>query len=213
MILRAAFLAAAFLTGFAAQARAWGPGAVVNGQQGGAPQVVSALEQRLNVTVNGWVWYDPVSGLVGEWGEGAVAAISPGLPAPPLPANASGGGTRVYVNGRELPWSTINALENTYTMIVEGQYTMGPDLVMYKYPGAPGIRFAAAMATYADAQEEERQWCAMARARAQAAGPGQPVLLPDIGGSGRYSVQVTMDRNGCMMTSVQGRILSRCCDE
>ncbi len=183
--------------------------ATVNGQPA-SPQLVNAIRQAVNAEPSGWIWYDPVSGLIGEWGQPAAAQIQPGIPAPPLPENASNGVTGVYVNGRSLPLSTVQMLEHSYIMIVEGQYSMGPDLVMYKYSGAPGINFAAASQAYSQAQQAERQWCAMARARAQSVGPGEPVYLPEIGG-GPNSVQVTMDRNGCIMANVQGTILSRCC--
>ena len=177
-----------------------------------SPELIAAIRTAVNAEPSGLIWYDPVSGLIGEWGEPAAAQIVAGLVAPPVPADASAGLSRVFVNGRELPLSAISMLEHTYTMIVEGQYTMGPDLIMYKYPGAPGINYAAARAAYRQDAQAERQWCAMARERAQAAPPGTSVYIPEIGG-GAYSVQVTMDANGCMMTNVQGQIFSRCCGD
>jgi hypothetical protein len=52
---------------------------------------------------NGDYWYDPVSGAAGAWGGPTVGFFPAGLQlGGKLPANASGGGTRVFVNGREL---------------------------------------------------------------------------------------------------------------
>ena len=48
-------------------------------------------------------WYDNRSGVMGLWNGPAVAVLPPGLGfGGPMPANCSGGGTRVFVNGREL---------------------------------------------------------------------------------------------------------------
>src|SRR5689334_19815558 len=52
---------------------------------------------------DGKYWYDNRSGLLGAWGGPAVASLPPGMGlGGPLPANASGGGTGMFVNGREL---------------------------------------------------------------------------------------------------------------
>jgi len=52
---------------------------------------------------NGKYWYDNRSGVMGIWGGPAAAILPPGLGlGGPMPANASGGGTRMFVNGREL---------------------------------------------------------------------------------------------------------------
>jgi hypothetical protein len=48
-------------------------------------------------------WYDNRSGAMGIWGGPSVAILPPGLGlGGPMPANASGGGTGMFVNGREL---------------------------------------------------------------------------------------------------------------
>lgn len=201
------FILALLMAGWAGLAQA--QQVIVNGQPADG-RMIDLIRQAVNAEPSGLIWYDPASGLIGAWGQPAAAQIEPGLPAAPLAAEASNGFSRVFVNGRELPMSTIAMLEHTYTMIVEGQYRMGPDLLMYKYPGAPAINFAAAAGAYRQAQAAEAQWCAEARARAQAAGPGQPVYMRDMTG-GSNSIQVTMDRNGCMMANVGGTILSRCC--
>jgi len=62
------------------------------------------LEARWGQRVpDGSYWYDNVSGAAGAWGGPATALLPPGLElGGPLPANASGGGTGVFINGREL---------------------------------------------------------------------------------------------------------------
>ena len=52
---------------------------------------------------DGSYWYDNVSGAAGTWGGPATALLPAGLElGGPLPANASGGGTGVFINGREI---------------------------------------------------------------------------------------------------------------
>ncbi len=48
-------------------------------------------------------WYDAASGLYGPSGGPAAGFLMPGHDFGPLGADASGGGTGVFVNGRELP--------------------------------------------------------------------------------------------------------------
>lgn len=48
-------------------------------------------------------WYDPMSGWWGRQGGPAIGQLPPGLPlGGPLRADASGGGTGTFINGREL---------------------------------------------------------------------------------------------------------------
>jgi hypothetical protein len=97
-------------------------------------------------------------------------------------------------------------------MMVDGEYRMGPDLVMSKgYPGAPTFHYGNAWNAYDRAIRAEQAWCAQAKERLRGASPSSPVLLPDIGGSGRYPVQVSQDANGCVIANVQGHFVSRCC--
>jgi len=66
--------------------------------------VVEALETQYHVHVpDGRYWYDPLVGLWGREGEGTSGLIPPGLAlGGALRADASGGSTGVFVNGREL---------------------------------------------------------------------------------------------------------------
>ena len=56
-------------------------------------------------------WYDNRSGAAGFWKGPAVAALPPGLGlGGPMPADCSGGGTGVFVNGRDLHPVDVAAL-------------------------------------------------------------------------------------------------------
>ncbi len=66
--------------------------------------VVEGLEAQSGVRLpDGRYWYDPLVGLWGREGEGTSGLVPPGLVlGGSLRADASGGGTAVFVNGREL---------------------------------------------------------------------------------------------------------------
>lgn len=75
-------------------------------------QQVKAFEQRWRIQVNdGKYWYDRVSGAWGMDGGPTAGWIMPGLElGGPLPADASGGTTGVFINGRELHAMDVAAL-------------------------------------------------------------------------------------------------------
>lgn len=68
----------------------------------------------------GHFWYDSRSGLYGLWGREAAGFIRPGHNFGPLPANASGGNTGVFINGRE-----INMTEAVYCQRIFGAVYRG----------------------------------------------------------------------------------------
>jgi len=65
---------------------------------------LAQLEAAGGVTLpDGNYWYDAVSGAFGVWGQPANAFIGAGHElGPPVPENASGGTSGVYINGRRL---------------------------------------------------------------------------------------------------------------
>ncbi len=74
----------------------------VNGQELGAADGY-ALMQHYGTIPSGRYWYDPVSGLWGNDGGPSSGQIMAGLPlGGSLRADASGGGTGVFINGREI---------------------------------------------------------------------------------------------------------------
>lgn len=87
---------------------------------------VQALQQYGIQIQPGDYWYDPLSGLFGLMGGPGLGFTMPGMEVGgPLPANASGGGTNIFVNGREL-----------HPMDVAALMTLGP-----VYPGRYWLRY------------------------------------------------------------------------
>ena len=90
------------------------------------PKVLHQLEQRYGTAVrSGRYWYDRASGLWGHEGGPAVGQIAPRLPlGGRLRANASGGATPVFVNGRALHPREIVGLRQCFGSVVPGRYWM-----------------------------------------------------------------------------------------
>jgi hypothetical protein len=85
---------------------------------------VALLEQGWHQQLpDGDYWYDTVSGAAGRWG-GPVAAILPaGLGiGGRLPANASGGTTGTFINGRELHWLDVQQLIAIFGRVQRGRF-------------------------------------------------------------------------------------------
>lgn len=86
-----------------ADAMAPGEAVVINGRPLSSAQLAD-LEARLRNNVPpGRYWFDARSGLGGPWGSYARVYL-PGLDFGPVPADASGGTTDIFYNGRELSW-------------------------------------------------------------------------------------------------------------
>ena len=100
---------------------------------------VGALAQQFGVQVApGDYWYDPLSGLFGLMGGPGLGFTMPGLEVGgPLPADASGGGTSVFVNGRELHQMDVAALM-TLGPIYPGRYWLRYD-GYYGLEGGPAL--------------------------------------------------------------------------
>src|SRR4051794_12192993 len=79
------------------------PSVFVNGI-GLTTETVCALERQYGLRLPaGRYWYDAQSGLAGPEGQGAVLLLPAGLAlGGPLRPDASGGWTRVFLNGRQL---------------------------------------------------------------------------------------------------------------
>ena len=77
----------------------------------------------------GRYWYDPVSGLWGAEGGPSMGYIAPNLPlGGPLSADASGTGTGVFINGREIHTIEVMRLMEMFgTPIQPGRYWLGAD--------------------------------------------------------------------------------------
>jgi len=86
----------------------------INGARLGPQEAATLanLEAIGGVTLPDWAyWYDPVSGAFGEWGRPPAVLIGAGHRlGPKLPANASGGTSGVYINGRRLQVAEVQLL-------------------------------------------------------------------------------------------------------
>jgi hypothetical protein len=72
----------------------------------------AALEQAYGAIQPGRYWYDKVSGLWGQEGKPTIGQIIPGLDlGGPLEADASHGGTKIFLNGRELSQAEVQILQ------------------------------------------------------------------------------------------------------
>lgn len=86
---------------------------------------LAGITNTYGVTVDpGNYWYDSVSGLYGNIGEGSAGFMLPGHTfAGLLAANASGGNSGVYFNGRELTATEIAIVESIIqTQAIPGRY-------------------------------------------------------------------------------------------
>jgi hypothetical protein len=95
-----------------------------------APTDYSALEslegQRGAQLPDGDFWYDPRSGAIGYWGGPILEFVMAGLQlGAPLPPNASGGGTSVFLNGREVhPTDLVRISQLVGRDVPVGRYWM-----------------------------------------------------------------------------------------
>ncbi len=103
-------------------------------------RTVSALQSQLGTAIApGDYWYDGLSGLYGVMGGPGLGFTVPGLElGAPLPANASGGGTSVFVNGRELHPMDVAALMPLVGPVMPGRYWLRYD-GFYGVEGGPAL--------------------------------------------------------------------------
>lgn len=91
---------------------------------------IRELQQKLGIPETapipaGRYWYDPVSGLWGMEGSPMMGQILPGLElGGELQANASGGGTGVFINGRELHPQEVAYLQQIFGYVLPGRFWM-----------------------------------------------------------------------------------------
>lgn len=97
-------------------------------------KIVAALDTHFGQRLpDGDYWYDPMSGVAGVWGGPALVVLPVGMPLGPVPQNASGGGTGIFVNGRELHARDVELLSAMGVSAqpgrwwVDGQGNFGPE--------------------------------------------------------------------------------------
>jgi hypothetical protein len=102
-----------------------------------------ALESYYQTRIpSGRYWYDPFSGVWGLEGGPAQGQILPGLRlGGPLRANASNGTTGVFVNGRQLHYLEVAALQRC-TTVIPGRYWIAANGVGGVEGGPPAFNLA-----------------------------------------------------------------------
>lgn len=113
-----------------------------------AGETLWILEYHYQTTIpDGFYWYDPHSGLWGFEGGPAAGRILPYLElGGPLRADASGGGTGVFVNGRELHLLEVYYLWQLFGVVIPGHYWLNADGIGGYEGGPPLFDLAAAAA-------------------------------------------------------------------
>jgi hypothetical protein len=108
---------------------------------------VIAAERRYQTTIeDGRYWYDAACGAWGVEGGPAAGILAPGLDLPgPMPEDISGGGTDIYINGREIHPLDEAALLQAFGYTVPGRYWLDAqgDLGL---EGGPAVTNLAAVA-------------------------------------------------------------------
>ena len=86
---------------------------------------ISQLEKTYHVTfVSGSYWYDKLTGAFGRKGGPCTGVGIPGLQlGGPLKPDASGGGSNVFINGRDLHPQDVQGLQ-TFMQVIPGRYWM-----------------------------------------------------------------------------------------
>lgn len=121
---------------------------------------VAQLERTYKVRIGAAnYWYDRVLGAWGVKGSPTLGFIAPGLNlGGPLRADASGGGTRIFVNGRELHRHDVAALQQITGPILPGRYFItGQGLAGYE-GGPPMWNLAAMVASSSGGSSGSHTW-------------------------------------------------------
>jgi len=127
---------------------------VVNGQllDGAGLAVIESLEAQYGVRLpDGRYWYDAQVGLWGREGEGTSGLIAASLLlGGSLRPDASGGGTGVFVNGRELAPQEVGYLSRCLA-VPPGRYWLNAQGIAGVEGGPPEVDLVAACRTAAQA--------------------------------------------------------------
>jgi hypothetical protein len=95
----------------------------INGKALTLGQVAGFEQQYQTRLIDGRFWYDDKCGAWGIEGGPTVGFIHPSLPLPgPMPANISGGGTGIFINGREIHPMDRQVLIGMFGTAIPGHY-------------------------------------------------------------------------------------------
>jgi len=103
-------------------------------------EVLQDLETQDRLPIaDGRYWYDADTGAWGVEGGPTAGLIYPGLPLPgPMPVDISGGGSGVFINGREIHPLDQQALYQLFGVTYQGEFWMD-NLGNIGYVGGPAI--------------------------------------------------------------------------
>jgi len=116
---------------------------IINGRKVSNAQIeaiISKFGMSGQVTIPpGTYWYDDISGLWGMQGGPTLGQVWPGLDlGGPLQADASGGGTQVFINGRELHPKEVDYLRGLFGYVLAGRYWLNA-MGIGGYEGGPPL--------------------------------------------------------------------------
>ncbi len=147
-----AFLVLSLIFTTIAQGGETGNDVIVNGKRLNETQLKD-LRQKLAVPgssriPSGDYWYDSDSGLWGRRGGPTLGQILPSLNlGGPLKADASGGDTAVFINGRELHRQELAYLQRLFGTVTLGRYWLNAQGVGGHEAGPPQFRLWGTSAT------------------------------------------------------------------
>ncbi len=110
-------------------------------------QQLQSLESMLQTKVqDGKYWYDKMCGAWGVEGGPTAGFVYPGLELPgPMPVNISGGGTGVFINGREVHQLDKKGLEQLFGSAPAGRYWLDAQGNMGPEGGMPVVNLVMAI--------------------------------------------------------------------
>jgi hypothetical protein len=123
--------------------------------------LLAQLEQRFQLRLpDGAYWYDARTGAAGAWGGPTAGFLPAGLRlGGPMPADCSGGGTRVFINGRELHPRDVLALQQMIGFVMPGRYWLDATGTGGYEGGPPAFNlFALARAAQARGGGGDNPW-------------------------------------------------------
>jgi hypothetical protein len=167
-----------------------GSGIYVNGKQVTRADL-QVVGQILGVPMEdaiapGQYWYDQVSGLWGYPGTPAIGQIPPGLPlGGPLQAGASGGGTGIFINGREIHVLEAQYLRMLFGYVIPGRYWMNAAGIGGFENGPPMFNLVAAA--------QQAGWAGGGGGGAGGGDYNQQTLFGGLGGDGNCSYYLHPD--------------------
>ncbi len=110
-----------------------------------SPQDLQQLARSGVQIQPGAYWYDTKCGAWGVWGMPTAGFVAAGIPAAPLPPNASNGNTGIFINGRNLAMNEALYLQQlAQGPIMPGQYWLDAQGNAGQMGGPPLINFLQA---------------------------------------------------------------------